>query len=246
MFLVLATQNPIEQEGVYPLSKAQEDRFLFKLVIDYPLGDRFAEISRHAFEGHVPRDLDHTEENHVRTLYFFSALRQLLLGPSAAERWFDESNRRLREKVETLINFSHVRPFGGEGDGRDATAFDGSSQKGEELKWVWSNWASHADPKLRDRAARLQEMLARTDPPFPEVLSGSSPRGLLKIIRAAHARAFLYGKIDDDVRPAWEDFSAVAHDVLRHRVRLTPGFEAMGARSDTVVDLLLEWIDQWK
>jgi MoxR-like ATPase len=35
-FFVLATQNPIEQEGTYPLPEAQLDRFLFKIVIDYP------------------------------------------------------------------------------------------------------------------------------------------------------------------------------------------------------------------
>lgn len=35
-FLVLATQNPIEQEGVYPLPEAQRDRFLMKIVVDYP------------------------------------------------------------------------------------------------------------------------------------------------------------------------------------------------------------------
>ena len=36
LFLVLATQNPIEQEGTYPLPEAQVDRFMFKLVVDYP------------------------------------------------------------------------------------------------------------------------------------------------------------------------------------------------------------------
>ena len=35
-FLVLATQNPIEQEGTYPLPEAQIDRFMFKLIVDYP------------------------------------------------------------------------------------------------------------------------------------------------------------------------------------------------------------------
>jgi MoxR-like ATPase len=35
-FLVLATQNPIESEGTYPLPEAQLDRFMFKVVIDYP------------------------------------------------------------------------------------------------------------------------------------------------------------------------------------------------------------------
>ena len=36
MFFVVATQNPIEFEGTYPLPEAQQDRFLFKLKIDFP------------------------------------------------------------------------------------------------------------------------------------------------------------------------------------------------------------------
>ncbi len=36
-FLVLATQNPIEQEGTYPLPEAQVDRFMMKVLIDYPI-----------------------------------------------------------------------------------------------------------------------------------------------------------------------------------------------------------------
>src|SRR6187431_1950791 len=35
-FLVLATQNPLEQEGTYPLPEAQQDRFIMKVVVDYP------------------------------------------------------------------------------------------------------------------------------------------------------------------------------------------------------------------
>lgn len=38
-FLVMATQNPIEQEGTYPLPEAQVDRFMFKILIDYPKRD---------------------------------------------------------------------------------------------------------------------------------------------------------------------------------------------------------------
>jgi MoxR-like ATPase len=38
-FLVLATQNPLEHEGTYPLPEAQTDRFLFKLLLDYPSGE---------------------------------------------------------------------------------------------------------------------------------------------------------------------------------------------------------------
>jgi len=43
-FLVMATQNPIENEGVYPLPEAQRDRFLFKLLVGYPEPDEEREI----------------------------------------------------------------------------------------------------------------------------------------------------------------------------------------------------------
>ncbi|RVW04128.1 AAA family ATPase [Rhodococcus xishaensis] len=43
-FLVMATQNPIESEGVYPLPEAQRDRFLFKVLVDYPSVEEEREI----------------------------------------------------------------------------------------------------------------------------------------------------------------------------------------------------------
>ena len=43
-FFVLATQNPIEQEGTYPLPEAQRDRFLFNVIVDYPSRDQESEI----------------------------------------------------------------------------------------------------------------------------------------------------------------------------------------------------------
>ena len=45
-FLVLATQNPIESEGVYQLPEAQRDRFLMRVVVDYPSAEEEAEIVR--------------------------------------------------------------------------------------------------------------------------------------------------------------------------------------------------------
>lgn len=50
-FLVLATQNPIEQEGTYPLPEAQVDRFMLKLSIEYPNGDEELEIMRRMSSG---------------------------------------------------------------------------------------------------------------------------------------------------------------------------------------------------
>ena len=45
-FFVLATQNPIEQEGTYPLPEAQQDRFMFKIFVDYPSFDEEFEVAR--------------------------------------------------------------------------------------------------------------------------------------------------------------------------------------------------------
>lgn len=50
-FLVLATQNPIEQEGTYPLPEAQVDRFMLKVVIDYPKLDEEKKIIRQNIGG---------------------------------------------------------------------------------------------------------------------------------------------------------------------------------------------------
>ena len=46
LFMVMATQNPIEQEGTYPLPEAQMDRFLMKILVDYPPEEDEARIIR--------------------------------------------------------------------------------------------------------------------------------------------------------------------------------------------------------
>ncbi len=56
-FAVIATQNPIEYEGTYPLPEAQLDRFLFKLSVGYPSIDQEAEILRRHDEGLDPHDI---------------------------------------------------------------------------------------------------------------------------------------------------------------------------------------------
>jgi MoxR-like ATPase len=50
-FFVLATQNPIDQEGTYPLPEAQLDRFFFKLVVGYPTGAELNEVLTRTTEG---------------------------------------------------------------------------------------------------------------------------------------------------------------------------------------------------
>ena len=57
-FLVLATQNPIESEGTYPLPEAQVDRFMFKLVVDYPAArDEVSVVERSLLGGTEVREV---------------------------------------------------------------------------------------------------------------------------------------------------------------------------------------------
>ena len=54
-FLVMATQNPIEQEGTYPLPEAQVDRFMLKVIIDYPTIEEEKLIIRENLQGSLPK-----------------------------------------------------------------------------------------------------------------------------------------------------------------------------------------------
>jgi MoxR-like ATPase len=78
-FLVMATQNPIEMEGTYPLPEAQLDRFLMKILVTYPSHAELARI--------VERTIAH-EENHVHAvldrddvLQIRAACREVLVAP---------------------------------------------------------------------------------------------------------------------------------------------------------------------
>ncbi|MGE0086751.1 MAG: AAA family ATPase [Desulfococcaceae bacterium] len=85
-FLVMATQNPIEQEGTYPLPEAQVDRFMLKLVIGYP--DKMQEkeiMKRVGFEKSVqiqqvlaPSQLNEIEEL-IRSIYVDEKLRDYMV-----------------------------------------------------------------------------------------------------------------------------------------------------------------------
>lgn len=60
-FFVLATQNPIEQQGTYPLPEAQLDRFLFKVIVDFPNEAAEMEILRR----HAAQSLDHARTDGI-------------------------------------------------------------------------------------------------------------------------------------------------------------------------------------
>jgi MoxR-like ATPase len=84
-FMVLATQNPIEQEGTYPLPEAQLDRFLFKVLIGYPGRDEELEMVRtHGHQTAMPR-LDQLGLAPVCDLRFVTWARQTVAGLRLAD-----------------------------------------------------------------------------------------------------------------------------------------------------------------
>lgn len=108
-FLVLATQNPIEQEGTYPLPEAQVDRFLLKLVITYPNMDEEREIMRSNLSRTEPKvapilqpeDILKIREV-VKEVYMDEKIEKYILDIVFASRF--PSDFRL-EKLQGLISF---------------------------------------------------------------------------------------------------------------------------------------------
>ena len=79
-FMVLATQNPFEHEGTYPLPDAQKDRFLMKLLVDYPAFDDEKEMVSRVLSGGSGAELSLAEVNQALTAKQFAALRDAASG----------------------------------------------------------------------------------------------------------------------------------------------------------------------
>ncbi len=111
-FLVLATQNPIEQEGTYPLPEAQVDRFMLKVKVDYPTKDDEREIMRrNLLDEHFgevkpvvqPKDIL-TARHSVRQVYMDEKIERYILDIVFATR---------RPKDYGLANLEPLINYGG-------------------------------------------------------------------------------------------------------------------------------------
>jgi len=82
-FMVLATQNPIEQEGTYPLPEAQLDRFLFELLVDYPsLEDEKRVVEQHSYS---PLERIQPVLSREEVLQFRQAIAQIPAAPNVID-----------------------------------------------------------------------------------------------------------------------------------------------------------------
>jgi MoxR-like ATPase len=109
-FLVLATQNPLEQEGTYPLPEAQQDRFIMKVIVDYPTKQEEQVIIRQNVQGtkspEVGRVVSMQEimqaKELVRQIYMDEKVENYILDIVFATRYPDKY--RL-EKLKPLIAY---------------------------------------------------------------------------------------------------------------------------------------------
>lgn len=77
-FVVLATQNPIEQEGTYELPEAQLDRFLLKEIVDYPSRDEEMQILNYTISGQTTADLDTTDKVTIEDIIKLQKLSKMV------------------------------------------------------------------------------------------------------------------------------------------------------------------------
>jgi len=109
-FLVLATQNPVEQEGTYPLPEAQVDRFMLKVVLDYPKKEEEKIIIRNSINGFPspncvikPQDITKAREV-VKEVYMDEKIEQYIVDIVDATRYPENHN---------LAEYKNLITFGG-------------------------------------------------------------------------------------------------------------------------------------
>ncbi|MDP4664995.1 MAG: MoxR family ATPase [Flavobacteriaceae bacterium] len=108
-FLVMATQNPVEQEGTYPLPEAQVDRFMLKTVIDYPKMDEEQKIIRANLNNTaepvkkvVSLKQIETAQKAVQMVYMDEKIEKYILDIVFATRYPERYNL---DKLKSLISF---------------------------------------------------------------------------------------------------------------------------------------------
>lgn len=219
LFMVLATQNPVEHEGTYTLPEAQLDRFLLQVLVDYPSRDEELEI------------LNLIERQKTGAVV---AMTPELAATDATETVSDATTE------DGLTPVSIADPAVA------ATAVPNAQQPAAKLTQAdlfaarQTALKTYIDPKLKEYIVDLIRA-SREPKAYDADLErwhrfGASPRASIALIHCAKALAWLQG--ERYVTP--EHIQAMVPDVLRHRVLLSFEAEADGIAADQFIDRLLQ------
>jgi MoxR-like ATPase len=88
-FAVFATQNPIDFEGTYPLPEAQQDRFLLKVIVNYPTPEEERDVLRRHHEGFKPQSLEASGIQAVVTAQQLADMREEVRKSTVEDKVFD-------------------------------------------------------------------------------------------------------------------------------------------------------------
>jgi MoxR-like ATPase len=238
----MATQNPIESEGTYPLPEAQVDRFMLKILIDYPAHDEELTI--------VQRQLVEAPElRQALTLDDLKALQQEVAGiyvdPALVSYAVDlaTATRQPGDDLKEYISFG-ASPRG------PMTVVQRQLVAPPELRQVLSLedlialqrtvFDIYVDPALVSYAVTIanatREPAAHGMPEVtPYVAFGASPRGPISLVQASRALALVRGR--DYVLA--EDLQTLMKDAMRHRLVLTYQALAEEMSPDAILDRVL-------
>ena len=109
-FLVLATQNPIEQEGTYPLPEAQLDRFMFNIPLDYPSYEEEVQVVKTTTSNHKPElnNILSTEE----ILFFQNLVRKIPIADNVLEYAVTLANKTRPNTEKTTAEVNQYLSWG--------------------------------------------------------------------------------------------------------------------------------------
>jgi MoxR-like ATPase len=210
-FFVLATQNPMEHEGTYPLPEAQLDRFMMKLKIDYPRAEDELAIVR----------LNKTVIEQSGALHV-SGPRTPLSGGKAAlgmEAVTALRTAAARVHVDEQIERYIVSIVAATRPPPRTAVRGGAGRKPSHTE------AAREDPRWRAHAEGIYRYIS----------FGASPRASIALYHCSKIASLFAG--NTFVRP--EDVKAMAPPVLRHRLLLSYEAEADGLDTDAVIARIL-------
>jgi MoxR-like ATPase len=221
-FFVLATQNPIEHEGTYPLPEAQLDRFVIKVRASYPSAEEEEAIVRRVGrEPFTAPSLPGREALAREPLVRVLGAKEIAFLRSAAESVrVDEELAAYAVRIVRATRPGCEAARSGRAAARPGRA---AAAPGEAAR----------APASRNAASGAERDVERW------IQYGASPRASIQLFRCARIRALMEGR--PYVLP--EDVKASAPEVLRHRLVLSYEAEAEGVDADAAIERVLGALD---
>ena len=171
-FLVVATQNPVEYEGTYPLPEAQLDRFLLKVLVGYPTAEEEAAVLERHDRGLDPHDLASVGVHAVATAADLATARALV-----AEVTVDE---RVRDYIVAVVRATRESP---------SVSLGASPRGATMMLWAAKAWAWLAGKPFvtpdEVKAVALPTLRHRIQLRAEVELEGGSPDGVLAGVLAS-------------------------------------------------------------